>query len=183
MPIFENQLRRLSPILDDERAAAELVALNETLERFEINNINRVQFFLAQVLWESANLFYTHEIWAPTPAQRKYEFSEKLGNTIAGDGHKFKGRGYIQLTGRFNYFDASTYFQQDFICDPDKASELPWRWLIAGWFWKKYGCNEAADAGSLAAFKKVTKIINGGYTHLAQREKKLAKVKSIIKSL
>jgi hypothetical protein len=57
------------------------------------------------------------EIWGPTPAQSRYEGSKALGNTLPGDGKKFMGRGYVQITGRHNYDTASVAVGKDLVAN------------------------------------------------------------------
>ncbi len=64
------------------------------------------------------------EIWGPTARQLKYEGNvATLGNTQPGDGYLFRGRGYVQLTGRRNYQDWTDRLGIDLITDPDRATE------------------------------------------------------------
>ena len=61
------------------------------------------------------------EIWGPTAAQKKYEGRKDLGNTRPGDGKKYMGRGYVQITGRANYQKASALTGRDLVGNPDLA--------------------------------------------------------------
>lgn len=63
------------------------------------------------------------EIWGPTEAQKRYEGRSDLGNTVLGDGKRFMGRGYVQITGRTNYQKASTLVGKDLVANPDLALE------------------------------------------------------------
>lgn len=63
------------------------------------------------------------EIWGPTEAQRRYEGRKDLGNTVSGDGRRFMGRGYVQITGRANYQKASRVTGRDLLASPDAALE------------------------------------------------------------
>ena len=152
-------------------------ALNLTFEKYQINTPLRVCHFLAQVIHESGSFRYMEEIWGPTEAQRQYEGRINLGNNVPGDGYKFRGRGYIQLTGRANYKEACGEFGKDFLANPDLVAQYPYVALIAGWYWKRRNINFLADKDDVIA---VTKAINGGTNGLYDREIWLTKVKSII---
>jgi len=83
------------------------------------------------------------EIWGPTPAQKRYEGKKVLGNTQPGDGHKYLGRGFVQLTGRGNYFIAGKAIEVDLVgkpelaMEPTNAAKVLVRGMTQGWFTKK----------------------------------------------
>jgi putative chitinase len=102
------------------------------------------------------------------------------GNEQSGDGYKYRGRGLIQLTGKDNYDLATKNVlhlseQINFVNNPELVSNAQYAAESAGWFWKRNGLNELADKlendtdGSV--FKKIVKIINGGYNGLDDRKK------------
>jgi putative chitinase len=80
------------------------------------------------------------EIWGPTAAQKKYEGRKDLGNTRPGDGKRYMGRGYVQITGRTNYANASDLVGQDLVGNPDLAlmpeiaSKIIVDGMVNGWF-------------------------------------------------
>lgn len=100
------------------------------------------------------------EIWGPTKAQIGYEGRADLGNTIMGDGKRFAGRGYVQITGRRNYERASSLTGRDLIGNPDLALDADIAALIMvdgmrrGWFTGK----RLADFDSYANMRRV---VNG----------------------
>jgi putative chitinase len=84
------------------------------------------------------------------------------GNELSGDGWKYRGRGYFQLTGFNNYRDFDKFVNDDILKNPDLvATKYPL--LSAGWFWHKNNINNIADKGdSSDVCRSVRKIINGG---------------------
>lgn len=133
---------------------------------FDITAPVRLAAFLAQIGHESGGFRYTREIWGPTAAQLKYEGRSDLGNTQPGDGSRFRGRGLIQITGRYNYEKASKALGVDLIQNPELLEEPRLAARSAAWWWSAHGCNELADAGD---FDKLTRKINGGLNGIADR--------------
>ena len=154
-------------------------ALNQTFNRFEINTPLRMCHFLAQVLHESGKFRYTSEIWGPTRAQTGYEGRTDLGNDQPGDGFKYRGRGWIQLTGKANYRVASDELGEDFVATPDLIKQYPWVAVISGWYWKKHSLNNYADNDDI---KTITKRINGGLNGFDERKQWLEKAKAVLVS-
>ncbi|MDR3414642.1 MAG: glycoside hydrolase family 19 protein [Nevskia sp.] len=179
MKISLQQLEALSP-----RASQFVEPLNVAMERFEIGTPDRVEMFLAQVLYESDGLCRTRELWGPTPAQCEYEppgrKAEELGNITSGDGHRFLGRGLIQLTGRANYRSCGrALYGDDRLLDEPELLERPQAaCLSAAWFWHGHGLNQAADAGDFAA---ITRRINGGLSGYAGRMAWRARVRRVLR--
>lgn len=170
----------------------------EVIEKFAVNTPLRLAHFLAQCGHESGGFRLTQENlnysakglmgifkkYFPTQAladayARKPEkianrvYGNRMGNgpEASGEGFKFRGRGYIQLTGKQNYtaFDASV--PESIVDSPDLvATKYPL--ASAAWFWSKNGLNKIADEGATdAVVTKVTKRVNGGTIGLADRIK------------
>jgi len=93
------------------------------------------------------------------------------GDATTGEGYKFRGRGYIQLTGRDNYLALGTALGQDLLSNPDRvASEFPL--VSAAWFFSKTGLNQIADTGATVGIvEKITRKVNGGTLGLDDRIK------------
>ena len=149
-----------------DRARTFLPFLEDAMHEYGINTPARQAAFLAQIGHESGGLHWLTELWGPTDAQRRYETRYDLGNVAPGDGHRFRGRGLIQLTGRDNYRRAGEALGVDLIADPELLGEPGLACRSAAWFWKTHGCNELADAGE---FEKVTRRINGGLNGYPER--------------
>jgi len=158
--------------------AALTPGVNETFDKYQINTKLRMAHFLAQVMHESGGFRWLREIWGPTAAQRGYEGRRDLGNTQSGDGHRFMGRGLIQLTGRHNYQRFSKDLGVDFVSNPQLVEKPPYAIIVAGWYWNSRGLNKWADQDNV---RQVTRLINGGYNGLRDREKYLKRAKLILK--
>lgn len=189
--ISKDQLRAILPSAKDENVDKYLAPLNAALAKYAINTPLRIAHFIAQVAQESGSFKYNEEIW-PNPAlnaqgvatngsswQLRYEGRTELGNTVTGDGYRFRGRGLIQLTGRTNYEKFGQYVgkdltngtQPDLVAQPDLAVEA------AGWYWDSRGLNAYADKDDVLS---ITKRINGGTLGLDSRKAFLAKAKQTL---
>lgn len=133
-----------------------------------INTRLRLAMFFAQIDHESGGFKYLRELGNDTYFS-KYEGRKYLGNTQYGDGLRFKGRGYIQITGRFNYTQISNDLKIDYLNNPEWLEREADAMISALWYWNKQNLNKYADLGDL---KGATKVINGGFNGLADREKK-----------
>lgn len=88
-----------------------------------------------------------------------------LGNTESGDGWRFHGRGYVQLTGRANYESVGQALGLDLVNNPDLAADRDVAARIAIHYWKDRVRNE----GHQLNVREATQDINGGYNHLNER--------------
>lgn len=131
----------------------------------------RFAHFIAQLTHESGNFRYMQEIASGTA----YEGRKDLGNVMAGDGVKFKGRGPIQLTGRANYQKYGRALGINFESHPELVAIPSIGLLVACKFWTNNGLNELADRDDLLT---ITRRINGGTNGLVERKANLAKIKS-----
>jgi len=154
--------------------------INFTLEYFDITPGNRENYFLAQCAHESGGFRYLEELWGPTKQQNKYDppfsLSKKLGNTEPGDGVLFKGRGIIQLTGRYNYEEFFNWLGLDY--EPEELAKPELAAVSAGWYWYSKGLNELADNSN---FKAITKKINGGTIGYESRLRYLDKIENLLR--
>ena len=153
------QLKSILPQATTSNIELYLPYINDLLPKFGIDNNTRLAAFLAQVGHESGQLKYNKEIWGPTAAQKGYEGRKGLGNVIAGDGTKFKGRGLIQVTGRANYSSFAQANGVDCVNHPELLEQPEYAVMTACWFWQSKKLNQFADSGD---FKTLTKRINGG---------------------
>jgi predicted chitinase len=178
------QLQAIMPLLPAAKRATLFPFLTAAVNEFGIDQPARTAAFLAQLAHESAQFRFMEEIWGPTAAQRRYEPPGKLagdlGNTDAGDGRRFKGRGPIQITGRANYRRFGDLLGLDLVSAPEQAALPDVAFRIAGLYWSKKGLNELADRVTAEAFREITRRINGGFNGLAERERFYETAKAVL---
>ena len=142
-------------------------SLIAAMNKAGMKNKKERAMFLAQMSHESGNFRYDEEIHDGS----NYEGRSDLGNTQRGDGKRYKGRGYIQLTGRSNYAKYGKMVGHDLVGNPDLAKDPNVAADVALAYWRDRGISSHAQSGDI---RKVTRIINGGYNGLADRENKYA---------
>jgi putative chitinase len=120
-------------------------AAAQQFPKYEITTGLRIAHFLAQAAAETDSFHYLREIWGPTDAQRRYEGRKDLGNVIAGDGHKFLGRGIFQCTGRDNYERYGKRLGIDLADNPQLAEQPETSLAIACLYWDDHRLNQHAD--------------------------------------
>lgn len=143
----------------------------------------RLAMYLGQLSHESMGWYYDREIWGPSAAQKRYEGRTDLGNTQPGDGSRFRGRGPIQITGRYNYQKFTEWARAmdpnapDFVTNPDAVNTDPWEGLVAIWYWERHNLNTLADRGD---YETLTRRINGGLNGYADRQARYARAALVL---
>ena len=176
MPITVQQLLLTLPNAS-QVAGIFVSVLNTAMSHYQIVGTKRVAAFIAQIGHESGQLKYVREIWGPTKAQAKYEGRSDLGNTVVGDGSKYRGRGLIQITGRANYAECGEALGLDLINHPELLEKPQHACMSAAWFWASRGLNPLADAGK---FDTITRRINGGQNGATDRQELYARALKVL---
>jgi putative chitinase len=143
----------------------------ETMDKGGITDKNERIMFMAQVGHESGDGLYMEEI----ASGADYEGRSDLGNTQPGDGKRFKGRGYIQITGRANYKRYGPMIGvPDAVENPEKLAQPQNAAKVALAYWKDRVDRDAAKKG-MDGMNTVTRNINGGLNGLDDRIAKFNK--------
>ena len=138
--------------------------LNNCLSRFGITTLPRIRHFISQCSHESACGVYTQEIASGTA----YNGRTDLGNTQPGDGPRFKGAGYIQLTGRYNYQRFANFIGDQNVMQGVAYVAAHYPWTSAGYWWYANNMNALCDSG--ASVETITRRVNGGINGLSSRQ-------------
>jgi putative chitinase len=177
---------------------AVIAMIPDTAAKFQINTPLRLAHFLAQCGHESGGFratqenlnysakglagifkkYFPTEAAAAAYARNPQKIANKVygnrmgnGNEASGEGYKFRGRGYIQLTGKENYTAFGKAIGEDILSNPDKVAST-YALLSAAWFFSKNGLHKMADGGATdAVVTSITKRVNGGTIGLPDRIK------------
>jgi len=117
----------------------------------------------------------TSTLYARQPekiANKVYANRMGNGNEASGEGWKYRGRGFIQITGKINYFQLTNDTDLDCLKNPDLLLEEANAMISALWFWNKAGLNKLADKNDITG---ITKKINGGLNGIEHRKELLNK--------
>ena len=184
-----------------------IAQIPDVAAKFGINTPLRLAHFLAQCGHESGGFKLTNEnlnysadglkkifpkyfaqaglaeSYARQPekiASRVYGGRMGNGDEASKEGFKFRGRGYIQLTGKSNYTEFDKFVDDDILGNPDLvATKYPL--LSAAWFFHKNGLNTISDKGADdATVTSVTKRVNGGTIGLPDRIKHFKEYYSLL---
>jgi putative chitinase len=205
MLISLEQLLKINKNLHREKCEYYIDALNKILPRYQIDSKKRLAHFLAQIIHESGNLYYSKENlnyglsglrgifgkyfpddtianeYARKPekiANRVYADRMGNGNEASGDGWKYRGRGLIQLTGKNNYKACGDALKLDLINNPDLLCDNPAVTVSSAcWYWASRNLNQLADADDVVG---ITKAINGGLNGLEDRKSNLDTAKKAL---
>lgn len=185
---------------------AVIAQIPDCAAKFQINTALRLAHFLAQCGHESAGFKATQEnlnysadglnkifgkyfktvnaaSYARQPekiAARVYASRMGNGDEASKDGWKYRGRGYIQLTGKSNYGEFDKVVSDDILSNPDLVASK-YALLSAAWYWNSRSLNNSADKGANdAAVTEVTKKVNGGTIGLADRIKHFKEYYSLL---
>jgi putative chitinase len=193
MNVTVDQLKSLFPSSPTSTLQLYVDPFNLTLDKYDINTSARISMFLAQIGEESGGFTITEEnmnysagrllqvfpryfqnidanSYAHNPEKlANYVYGNRMGNggPATGDGYRFRGGGFIQLTGRENY---TSFAKDQNISAEDAAAYVrtsEGACESAGWFWNKHNLNDVADQGDVL---KATQIINGGTNGLDRRQ-------------
>ena len=172
-----------------------LAQISETASKFNITNNLRLAHFLAQCSHESGGFKITSEnlnysvdglkkifgkYFPGNLAESYAKQPEKIASKVYGgrmgngdestkEGYKFRGRGFIQLTGKDNYTAFGRAINEDMTANPDKVA-THYALLSAAWFFTKNGLHKMADGGATdTVVTQITKRVNGGTIGLSHR--------------
>lgn len=155
------------PMFGGSLNQAQVDGINTILSAFKLHGDGSrmsLAYLLATTKHETADTMQPIHERGAKAYFAKYEpgtsIGKNLGNTLKGDGYRFRGRGYVQITGRANYAKAGKKLGRDLIAKPDDAllpdvaAFILIRGCIEGWFTGK-------KLGDYTNFYNMRRVVNG----------------------
>lgn len=152
---------KVRPLFGGKLSQSQVDGVNQIVSSWETygdGNIRHLAYLLATARWETAHTMQPIYERGAKAYFNKYEPGTKigkaLGNTQKGDGYLFRGRGYVQLTGRANYRKFGIENDPDKALDPDAAARI----LIVGCIEGKFTGKKLSD---YKTFVSMRRVVNG----------------------
>jgi hypothetical protein len=157
-----------APLFAGSMTASQVAGIEAVLDEWDRRKLTIVEYLaymFATIYHETARTMQPiRELGGPAYFA-KYDGRRDLGNTLPGDGNRFHGRGFLQLTGRRNYALASRKLNTDFLANPDAVMQLNYAvpilfdGMLDGWFTGKELADYRTDKGY--DYVRARAIING----------------------
>lgn len=165
--VTKKQLSQIWKVDESLISDSLLVDLNSCTSKFKINTISRLRHFISQCSHESGAGKWMKEL----ASGEAYEGRKDLGNIQNGDGPRYKGAGFIQVTGRYNYQKFANFIQDQKVMNGVNYVSEKYPFTISGFWWMTNKMNEVCDSG--ATCRQVSTRVNGRdpANGLADREK------------
>lgn len=165
---------QLGDIYGNSLSQAQYTDFLNCIHTFNISTPEDICEFIAQTGHESAGLQYTKEL----ATGEDYEFDADLGNNQVGDGSKYKGGGFIQLTGRANYQALADYLNDPKVMDGVDYVAANYAFTSAGFWWYNNNISDAINNKG-ADIYAVTQRVNGGQNGIDDRIAYYQKAKEV----
>jgi predicted chitinase len=151
--------RILGPFGPLANVTANWPLVEAALDRREIYSPSTAVAAIATIGVECGNFYPVKERGGPAYLTDLYEGRTDLGNNHVGDGARFRGRGFVQITGRFNYTHYGTELARDLAANPDLALDPAIAAEILALFFHERKIPQFAEA---ANWEMVRRRVNGG---------------------
>lgn len=153
--VTKKQLSQIWKVEEVRISDSLILDLNICISKFNINTISRLRHFISQCSHESGAGKWMKEL----ASGEAYEGRKDLGNTQNGDGVRYKGVGFIQVTGRYNYQQFANFIQDSKVMNGVNYVAEKYPFTISGFWWMTNKLNELCDSG--ATCRQISARVNG----------------------
>jgi putative chitinase len=153
--VTKKQLSQIWKVEEVRISDSLILDLNTCISKFNINTISRLRHFISQCSHESGAGKWMKEL----ASGEAYEGRKDLGNTQNGDGVRYKGVGFIQVTGRYNYQQFANFIQDSKVMNGVNYVAEKYPFTISGFWWMTNKLNELCDSG--ATCRQISARVNG----------------------